>query len=200
MLGAKKIQSVFRLNINFNRIKMKRLSVLLGMLMIASCETKNFQNSGSDVSTVQNASEKSMEIEGTYVLKSWRSFDSNDILPSIQKGTLTFDGKRRIFTFASKDDLGNNYSEMYVARYTLTDSSYSEVSEFLILDHKNSETPASYDFIEKEYTSKVTMHGKNLVFALPHPFENSIPVILEFEDKSIKANVGGKYEYLWERE
>lgn len=113
---------------------------------------------------------------------------------------MTFDGKRRIFTFVGKDDRGKDYAEMYVARYFLTDSSYSEVLEYLVLDHKNGEVPANYDYLEKEYRSAVTTDNGKLTFALPHPFENAIPVVIEFNGNSIRAKVGNDYEYFWEKE
>jgi hypothetical protein len=88
---------------------------------------------------------------------------------------------------------------MYVAQYSLNDSVYSETSEFLVLDHHNGAKPASYDMDKKTYQSPVTRSGGKLRFALPHPFEKTGSVVVEFSGNQMKATIENAYEYFWEK-
>jgi hypothetical protein len=139
------------------------------------------------------------DIRGTYVLQKWESIDGKQNIPPVQKGTLTFDDHRRIFTFVGQDDSGNFSAEMYVAKYTLTERLYTETSEYLLLDHENGSKKASYDLQENTYASVTEINNGKIKFALPHPFEKEGDVVVEFAGNQMVATIGNDFVYYWEK-
>jgi hypothetical protein len=138
-------------------------------------------------------------IEGTYILVKYEAFDGKTATPPIQEGSITFTKDRRIFTFVGKDDQGRYSSEMYVARYRLTDTTYSETPEYLVLDYGNPDKPATYDLGSNTVSSPVKIINNKISFALPHEFETTWPVVVEFDGGMMKATVGNKFIYYWQK-
>lgn len=138
-------------------------------------------------------------LEGTYRLTKWEALDDKQEAPPVQQGTLTFTRTHRIFTFVGRDKDGKLSSEMYVAKCELSESTYTETPEYLVLDYHHGERPASYDLNNETVASRVPRTNGQLAFVLPHPFETVYPVTVTFEPKVMKATVGGQFIYYWEK-
>jgi len=130
-------------------------------------------------------------IEGTYQLVRRELPDGTIQFPPNVKGIITYTNEIRNYSSAWEDDKGKFYAECYVARYTLTDKEYTETSEYLVVTVKDPSPSGgqgvSYDLSSKTIKSPVSFDGKRISFALPHPFEKVLSIILEFDEGGLKA-------------
>ena len=128
-------------------------------------------------------------IVGTYQLVRRELPDGTIQFPPHVKGIMTYTNEVRNYSSAWEDDKGKFYAECYFARYTLTDKEYTETSEYLVVTVKdpNGGQGGSYDLSSTTIKSPVTFDGKRISFALPHPFEKVLSIILAFDEGGLKA-------------
>lgn len=138
-------------------------------------------------------------IEGTYQLVRRELPDGIVILPPALKGMFTYTREFRNFSVLWKDDAGKFYSETYVARYTLTDTEYTETSEYLIIDDQIGGKEISYDLSSNTATAPVTLDGERIKFDPPQPFETKLSITLEFDRNSLKATGKDLFVDYWEK-
>ena len=115
------------------------------------------------------------------------------------KGINTYTREFRNFSIVWKDDQGRFSSLCYVARYTLTDQEYAETSEYLIVDDQIGDKGISYDLSNTTAKSPVSIDGGRIRFALPHPFEQALSIITEFDGATFKATAKDLFIDYWEK-
>jgi len=138
-------------------------------------------------------------IEGTYQLMRRELPNGTVQLPPIVKGMFTYTKEFRNFSVVWQDDQGRFYSECYVARYTLTDTEYSETSEYLISDDQIQRKGIGYDLSSSTATSPVTCDGGRIRFALPQPFETTLSITLDIEGAKLTATAKDQFVDYWEK-
>jgi hypothetical protein len=122
-----------------------------------------------------------LSIEGTYQLVRRELPDGTVQLFPAVKGMVTFTKEFRNFNVVWKDDTGQFYSEGYVARYTLTDKEYTEISEYLMVNDQIGGKGISYELTNNTAKSPVSVDGGRIRFALPQPFEKALSITVEFD-------------------
>ena len=138
-------------------------------------------------------------IVGTYQLIRRELPDGTVQVPPMVKGMFTYTGEFRNFSVLWQDDQGKFFSVCYVARYTLTDTEYSETSEYVISDDQIHRKGIRYDLSHSTAMSPVSYDGKRVRFALPQPFEKVLSVRLEFEGPKLTATAKDQFVDYWEK-
>jgi len=138
-------------------------------------------------------------IEGTYHLVRRALPDGTVQHPPLLKGMITFTKGFRNFSIVWKDGNGKYYSECYVARYKLTDKEYEETSEYVIVDDQIGGKGVTYDLSNNTVKSAVSVNGKRISFAMPHPFEKALSIEVEFEGSKMNATGEGLFIDYWEK-
>lgn len=138
-------------------------------------------------------------IEGTYQLVRRELVDGTVQLPPTVKGMVSFTKEFRNFNVVWKDAAGKFYSEGYVARYTLTDKEYTEISEYLMVNDQIEGKGISYDLTINTATSPVSVDGGRIRFALPQPFEKALSITVEFDGAKLKATGNDLFVDYWEK-
>ena len=138
-------------------------------------------------------------IVGTYQLIRRELPDGTVRVPPMVKGMFTYTEEFRNFSVLWQDDQGKFYSVCYVARYTLTDTEYSETSEYVISDDQIHRKGIRYDLSHSTAKSPVSYDGKRIRFALPQPFEKALSVTLEFEGPKLTATAKDQFVDYWEK-
>jgi len=137
-------------------------------------------------------------IEVTYRLIRRELPDGTVQLPPIVKGMCTYTKEFRNFSVVWQDDHGQFYSECYVARYTLTDTEYSETAEYLISDDPIQRKGVGYDVSNSTAKSPVLYDGTRIRFALPQPFEKALSITVECEGQKLTATAKDQFIDYWE--
>jgi hypothetical protein len=138
-------------------------------------------------------------IEGTYQLARRELPDGTTQYPPAVKGMMTYTKEFRNFSVVWNDDRGKFYSECYVARYSLTETEYTETSEYLVVDDQIAGKEISYDLSANTATSPVALDGQRICFALPQPFEQALSITVEFDGPSLKATGKNLFVDYWEK-
>lgn len=138
-------------------------------------------------------------IEGTYQLARREFPDGTVQVPPAMKGMLTLTGAYRNFSVVWTDDEGRYYSECYVARYSLTDTEYTEISEYLIIDDQIGGKAISYDLSNVTASTPVSVENGRITFALPQEFEKALAITVEFDGDGMKATIEGQFIDYWEK-
>ena len=138
-------------------------------------------------------------IEGTYKLLHRELPDGSSVFPPVLKGLFTYTGEYRNFSIVWKDEDDNYYSETYVARYKITDSQYSETSEYMFVNDEIGGNGISYDLSNRIAISVVSLQGKRIIFELPQDFEKKLSITLEIEGDKMKATGKDLFVDYWEK-
>lgn len=138
-------------------------------------------------------------IEGTYQLVRRELPDGTVQLPPAVKGMVTFTKEFRNFNVVWQDDTGKFYSECYVARYTLTEKEYAEISDYLMVNDQIGGKGISYDLTNNAAKSPVSFDEGRITFALPQPFEKALSITVEFEGTKLKATGKDLFIDYWEK-
>jgi hypothetical protein len=138
-------------------------------------------------------------IAGTYRLVRRELPDGTVQSPPQVMGMLTLTNEYRNFSVVWKDDKGKFYSECYVARYTLTESRYSETAEYLIVNDQIGAKGINYDLSARTASSPVTVDGGSIRFALPQPFEKALSIEVEFAAGGMTAKGKDLFVDHWEK-
>jgi len=138
-------------------------------------------------------------IEGTYRLVRRELTDGTVQHPPTLKGMFTFTKEYRNFSVVWKDDQGRYNSRCYVARYTLTEKEYSEISEYMFVDDQIGGNGISYDLSNTTAKSLVYYDGRRISFALPQPFERALSITVEFDGGILKATGKNLFVDYWEK-
>lgn len=140
-----------------------------------------------------------LNIEGTYRLVRRELPDGSVQLYPDVRGMMTFTQKYRNFSVLWQDEQGRFYSECYAARYHLTESTYSETSEYLIVDDQIGGKGISYNLHDATASSQVTAKGERIEFDLPQQFERELSIHVAFTGQELVATGKDAFVDYWEK-
>lgn len=138
-------------------------------------------------------------IEGTYKLVRRELPDGTIQVPPLLKGFYSYTKGYRNFSIVWKDEKDKYYSESYGASYKLTDTEYTETSEYLVINDEIGGMGISYDLSNRIAKSVVSIEGNRITFELPQDFEKSLSITLEIERNSMKATGKDLFVDYWEK-
>ena len=138
-------------------------------------------------------------IEGTYHLMRRKLPDGTVLAYPEVRGMMTFTREHRNFSVLWRDDAGRFYSECYVARYTLTESEYTETADYLFVNDEIGGKGIRYDLEGTTASAPVTVRGDRTAFDLPQSFEQQLHIRVEFEGPRMTATGKDLFVDYWER-
>lgn len=138
-------------------------------------------------------------IQGTYRLIRRELPDGSVQFHPEVRGMMTFTQQYRNFSVLWQDAKGHFYSECYVARYHLTESTYSETAEYLIIDDQIGGKGIQYDLSGGTAISQVTADGERIEFDLPQQFERQLSIRVEITGQELVATGKDEFVDYWER-
>jgi len=138
-------------------------------------------------------------IEGTYKLVRRELPDGTTQLPPSLKGLYTYTRDYRNFSIVWKDENDKYYSESYAAKYKLTESEYSETSEYLFINDEIGGKGLTYDLSNRIANSVVSVEGSRISFELPQDFEKALSITIEIDGNNMKATGKDLFVDYWEK-
>lgn len=138
-------------------------------------------------------------IEGTYKLVRRELPDGTTQFPPSLKGLYTYTRDYRNFSIVWKDENDKYYSESYAAKYKLTESEYSETSEYLFINDEIGGKGLTYDLSNRIAKSVASVEGSRISFELPQEFEKAFSVTIEIEGNNMKATGKDLFVDYWEK-
>jgi hypothetical protein len=114
------------------------------------------------------AQEKTLSIEGSYMLVQRELADGNKQGPPDIMGMMTFTKKYRNFNIMMKDKEGKFFSLSTVVEYTLTSDMYTEKTLFSITNDEINGKDVNYDLAGNSVSVPVTSDGNSLKFQIPN--------------------------------
>jgi len=138
-------------------------------------------------------------IEGTYKLVRRELPDGTTQHPPLLKGLYTYTKEYRNFSIVWKDENDKYYSESYAARYKLTESEYSETSEYLFINDEIGGKGLNYDLSNRIAKSVASVEGSRISFELPQEFEKALSIRIEIEGNNMRATGKDLFVDYWEK-
>jgi hypothetical protein len=174
---------------------MNRLSAIVGIgaaLALGACAPTE------DAATQETAAAQESavpSIEGTYRLVARELPDGTRIVPPDVVGLLTYTKQYRNFNIMWQDADGNRLSISYIARYSLTDTDYSEESVYRMVNDEISGAGITYDLSGTSGSSPVTITDGRVELTLPLYGEPNVA----FDGQGVTAWSEGEFMDYWER-
>jgi len=115
------------------------------------------------------------------------------------RGMMSFSREFRSFSIVWRDEEGRFYSECYVARYELTDTEYSETSDYLMVDDQIGGKSIRYELEPTTASKPVTVEDDRISFDLPQQFERQLGIRVQFKDGKMTAISEGQFVDYWHK-
>ena len=138
-------------------------------------------------------------ITGTYRLTRRELPDGTVQHSTDVRGLMSFSREFRNFSVVWQDEEGRYYSECYAARYELTDTSYSETSNYLIVHDQIGGHPIHYNLDATTASSPVTVEDGKVSFDLPQQFERQLGIRVQFKNGKMTAISQGQFVDYWDK-
>jgi hypothetical protein len=135
-------------------------------LMIAACAPAP-ESAAEEEAVAVTPESYAPSIEGTYRLVARELPDGTRQEPPAVEGLITYTRRFRNFNIIWHDADGNPFSIGYIARYSLTDTEYSETSVYRLVNDQISGARLSYDLSGPSGASPITVTDGSIAFTLP---------------------------------
>jgi len=134
-------------------------------------------------------------IDGTYQLVSRVQLaDSTTVMPPDVVGMATYQKEYRQTVIAWRDANGLVFASSVIAKYFLTDTSYTETIIYSATHDEIHSQPVKYNFEERSLSVPLKKVGAKISFMLPFG-----PASLVFEKDKLTSTVEGVSVDSWER-